>query len=362
MKSSTRSIIHEIDYQQFDSKIYEDLVRERVPLAGNFELTFHCNMNCLHCYLSATRSQRCPERELSSRQIFALVDELATEGVLFLLITGGEPLCRNDFADIYTYIKNKGILVGLFTNGTLVTRDTAKLLSELPPIAVEISLYGATRGTYESITQVPGSFDRCMKGIRLLLDEGVNLKLKTVIINQNQHELEQMKQLAKSLGVDFRYDALVIPCLSGDTTPYNFRLPPQEAVKYEFDNAPKRAFWRGQLQSEHPPIEYVYVCGAALTTFNIDPYGRLGACLMARLPCYNLLAGSFHEGWYDFLYHEFRLRKAEHQSECSSCKLISICDRCPGWAFIEKKDYDAPIEYLCTLARLRARGLGVIID
>jgi len=347
--------IPEIDYQGFDTNIHKKLVRDRVPLAGNFELTFRCNMNCLHCYLSASRSQRHLKRELTLDQIFKVIDELAAAGVLFLLLTGGEPLCRQDFTHIYTYIKRKGILVGLFTNGTLINRNSAKLLAELPPVDVEISLYGATKKTYESITRVPGSFDRCMRGIHLLLEEGVNLKIKTIIVNENKHEIEQMKEFAKSLGINFRYDALIIPCLTGDKTPYDHRLSPQEAVKYDFDSVSKRAFWK------HLQTEYLYLCGAALTTFNIDPSGGLGACLMARSPSYNLLTGSFMHGWETFLYREFRQKKVDHETKCTDCRLVSICDRCPGWSSMEKGAPEAPIEYLCTLARLRARELGVKI-
>ena len=354
-------IIPEISYKDFNENIYRKLIRDRVPLSGSLELTSRCNMNCVHCYVSCERNQQSIESELDFPKIAPIIDEMTDNGTLFLLLTGGEPLIREDFLDIYTYIREKGVMVSLFTNGTLITNDIIRILRSFPPAVVEITLYGATQETYESVTQRPGSFQACMKGIDLLLNNGINLRLKTVVIKPNQHELDQMKGFAKRLGLNFRYDALVTPCLNGDKKPYDFRLPLEEAIKYDLHDSNRRAFWETLLQTGVTNTEYLWACGAASKTFHIDPHGKLSACLLTRSPSYDLLLGSFYEGWYDFLYQNIRQRKPKAGYKCAKCKLISICDQCPGWSQIENGNEETPISYLCELAHLRARGLDLII-
>src|SRR5205814_9279500 len=149
-------------------------------------------------------------RELTKDEYEKILDELADMGVIWLLFTGGEIFARKDFLEIYTYAKQKGFLITLFTNGILINEKIADYLREFPPFAIEITLYGRTKETYEALTQMPGSYDRCIRGIKLLLDRGLPLKLKTVGTKVNRHEVASMKDLAeRELGVEFRFDSLM---------------------------------------------------------------------------------------------------------------------------------------------------------
>ncbi len=112
------------------------------------------------------------KQEMTFQEHVALLDDLAELGCLWILYTGGEIFARRDFLDIYTEAKKRGFLITLFTNGTMITPRIADHLAEYRPFAIEITLYGATRETYEALTQIPGSFDRCMNGIRLLQERG----------------------------------------------------------------------------------------------------------------------------------------------------------------------------------------------
>ena len=127
-------------------------------------------------------------RELSTDELRRIIDEIADAGCLWLLFTGGEIFARKDFLEIYTHAKQRGLLISLFTNGTQVTPAIADYLAVWRPFAIEITLYGRTRETYERLTGVPGSFDRCMRGIRLLKERGLPLKLKSVAVTINRHE------------------------------------------------------------------------------------------------------------------------------------------------------------------------------
>ncbi|MBW2031572.1 MAG: radical SAM protein [Deltaproteobacteria bacterium] len=153
-----------------------------------------------------------------------MLDQVAEEGCLWLLITGGEPLIRKDFTDILASAKKKGFLITLFTNGTLLTGERADYLAEWSPLSIEISLYGASSDTHDRITGVPGACRNTLKGIELILERKLPLELKTVVMTRNRHELFQMKELAEGLGLKFRLDPVINPRLDGSMAPCNFCL------------------------------------------------------------------------------------------------------------------------------------------
>src|SRR6202790_4448122 len=169
----------------------------------------------------------------------------AAAGTLFILYSGGEIFARKDFLDIYAEAKNRGFLITLFTNGILINERIADYRAKYRPFAIEITLYGATRETYEKLTQKRGSYDRCMRGIQLLLERKLPLKLKTVPTTINQHEVYEMKRLAESLGVEFKFDPLVNPRIDCSQSPLAVRLSPEQAVGLEFrDDSRKKEYRR----------------------------------------------------------------------------------------------------------------------
>jgi len=329
----------------------------RFPLGGSFELTERCNLACLHCFINQPAGSReAAARELTLPQVTSVLDRIAGAGCLFLLLTGGEPLLRPDFCDIYRYAKQKGILVSLFTNGTLLSPPIADFLAEWRPVAVEITLYGATQETYERVTQVPGSFARCMRGIELALDRGLRLNLKSVLMEANRHELEGMRGLAEQLGVPYRFDGTLFPRLDGREIPLAQRLSPGDVVAFdrqyperqqEFDRL-YRDFGATPVRSE-----YVFGCGAGYRTFHVDSAGRLSVCMMARRPAYDLLEGSFQAGWEEFLGPVLRKKRAL-DTPCRTCTVGALCTQCPGWSQLAHGDDETPVEYMCEMGRLRA--------
>src|SRR6266851_5472269 len=173
-----------LDYGAFSESLHSRLAGRRLPLSGTIEVTRRCPLTCLHCYNNLpTTDGEAVRRELDYEEHCRLLDQLADAGCLWLLYTGGEILARRDFLNIYTYAKKKGFLITLFTNGTMITERIADYLEEWPPFAIEITLYGRTKETYEALTGIPGSFDRCMRGIRILLDRRLPLALKTVAVS-----------------------------------------------------------------------------------------------------------------------------------------------------------------------------------
>lgn len=345
--------IPEIRYSEFSKHIHDKTVAKRIPLDGGIELTFRCNLKCVHCYVAYESKKE----EMSYKQICHVLDEITDAGCLWLLITGGEPLVRNDFLDIYTYAKKKGLIITLFTNGTLITPRVADHLKEWPPFSVEITLYGVSRETYERVTGVAGSFGRCMRGIDLLLERKVPLKLKTMVMTLNRDELWNIKKYAEDLGVEFRFDPILNAKLDGSKAPCQLRISPEEVIKLDLADDKRVKSWKEFCERFWGPAQTdkLYICGAGINSFHIDPYGELSVCIISRMPSYSLWKRSFHEAWYEFI-PEVRSQKPKDDYKCGKCDLLSLCGQCPGWAQLENGNPEDPVEYLCQIAHLRAKA------
>ena len=354
--------IPEISFAQFGERLYNEAVAKRIPLGGSIELTFRCNLRCAHCYCNLpANDQDAIEKELTTEEVFNILDQIAEAGCLWLLITGGEPLLRKDFLEIYTYAKKKGFIITLFTNGTLITEEIADSLAQWPPFKVEITLYGVTSKTHEKVTGIPSSYKRSKRGIDLLLERKIPLGLKTMVMTLNHNELSQLKEYAEGLGgVKFHFDPILNPRIDGFRTPCSFRLSPEEVVALDLADEKRVKEWQEFCEkfAGPPQSDNLFVCGAGISTFHIDPYGKMSACEMVRFLNYDLRGGSFEEGWHQSI-PEFLTLKPEGDYPCGKCDLISLCGQCPGWGWLENGNLEAPVEYLCKIANLRAKAFNI---
>lgn len=351
---------HEIGEYDFGVSLSDAIGAQRIPLNGGWEVTERCNLNCVHCYISqpaTDRSRAC--RELTGAQMGSILDEAVDEGCLWFLFTGGEPLLREDFLDIYRHAKRRGLLVVLFTNGTLITPRVADELAEWRPYKVEITLYGASAETYERVTGVKGAYAKCMQGIELLMDRGLPLELKSMIVATNCHDLPAMKAWARGLGLTYRFDTLLTPRIDGGAQNLQVRIPPAESAALDLADPDRTAAWREVIQRDearHVAADRMYSCGAGQRSFHIDAYGQLSACGLARWPSYDLTQGTFREGWRSFL-GAVRQTRRMRTSACATCEIGILCSQCPGWSQMVHGDSETIVEHLCEVAHQRASGL-----
>jgi MoaA/NifB/PqqE/SkfB family radical SAM enzyme len=327
--------------------------QRRIPLSGSIEITSCCNMKCAHCYLGP-RGEKPWRAEMSAAKIQHIIDEVADAGCLYILFTGGEPLLRDDFSQIYRYAKERGLLVTIFSNGTLVTDAIVELFRELPPQEVEVSLYGATAPTCERITGIGGSYEKCMRGIKLLVDNKIKISLKTILMTLNIHELTGMQSIAKSFGSRFRFDAAICPGFGGDRTPLELRVSPEEVVDREFADVEKVRQWKNYFEGSkgHLLTDELYGCGAGVTGFHVDSTGHLHPCLMMHDICYDLSETRFVEAWKDMM-PRIKERKAGLDFPCRGCIKINLCGYCPAFFSLENGAEGAHSEYICRMGGLR---------
>jgi radical SAM protein with 4Fe4S-binding SPASM domain len=352
-------------YGEFSSALHKESVDHRIPLIGAIEITRRCPLQCCHCYNNLPLADHDARREeLTYVEHCRLLDEITASGCLWLLYTGGEIFARNDFLDIYAYAKRKGLLITLFTNATLITPDIADYLAQWVPFAVEISLYGCTQATYESITGVPGSFERCMRGIGLLRDRHIPMSLKSAALTLNKHELGEMRRFVEhELELEYKFDGMMSPGIDCNQNPLSVRLTPEEIVELDLADPKRLAAWQEFGRLFHGPVQSpkdrdkLYYCGAGINSFAIDPLGRMSMCVLSHADTYDLRTGSFRDGWDRFLYR-IRHRMISRSTKCLQCEIKAICGMCPASAELEQGDPESPVDFLCRVAHLRAQALG----
>jgi radical SAM protein with 4Fe4S-binding SPASM domain len=340
--------------------LYDELQVEarRLPIQGTIETTFRCNLDCVHCYVNQPAGDRAArERELTTERLKGLIDEIADAGCLGLLLTGGEVLVRPDFKEVYLHALFRGLRVTVFTNGTLLTDRIVDLFDEYRPASVEITLYGMTRETYERVTRVPGSYDRCLDGVRKLAARGVPLKLKAMALTWNVDEVPAMRAFARDLGVPFAHDSLLngrVDC--GKNRNPELQLAPEKAVALDLDDPDTMRRYRFALAGfeagETPEVEHLYTCGAGQIAFTVDPTGQLQLCQLSRRGGFDLKAGTFATGWNE---HFPRLREKRWQSRsvCRRCSLASVCGSCAGAGELEHGDPEKVVAHFCRITHLR---------
>jgi radical SAM protein with 4Fe4S-binding SPASM domain len=357
-----------ISYADFSSRFDSGSSVKRIPMYGMFEVTRRCPLKCAHCYNNQPlNDQEALHDELTFDEHCRIVDELTDAGCLWLTYTGGEIFAREDFLDIYTHAKKKGLLVSLFTNGTLLTPETADYFSKLPPYVIEITLYGCTRETHEQVTRVPGSYEKSVEGIRLLAERKLPLRLKTMALTVNEHEIGRLRSFVEDeLEIEFRFDSIITPRIDNSKRPLSLRLPPGKVIELDLQDSKKKIEWEkfaGRFNSctSIPRADQeIFYCKAGITGFGIDPYGGLNLCLFSPDGKYDLRKGSFREGWEGSVLRE-RRRIITRQTKCTKCGIRDLCGMCPPNSQMEKGDPEEPVDFYCEVAHLRAQTFGITV-
>ncbi len=297
-----------------DFALWDKLEGRRIPLSFDLEVTARCNNNCRHCYINLPPDdQAALHDELTLDEISQLADQAVSLGTLWCLITGGEPLLREDFLDLYRMLKKKGLLVSVFTNACLVTDEHITLFRSYPPRDVEVTVYGATGETYERVTRSPGSYAAFRRGLSLLLEGGVKVDLKTMALRSNMHELQVIARFCRERTKDiFRFDPMLHLRFDGNERRNGEiraeRLSAEEIIGIEQADPERSAALEkrcGMLETairEEGQDQRLFQCHAGEESFAVSYNGLFRLCpsLWQRDCLYDLRQGTLAEAWFDF--------------------------------------------------------------
>lgn len=351
--------------------LFSKTSEKRSMLYMNLELTARCNNDCRHCYINLPAGDRVAEsKELPKDRILEIVDEAVSLGVLWVFLTGGEPLLREDFADIYVGLKERGVLVSIFTNATLVRDVHVRLFKQYPPRDIEVTVYGIRKGTYERVTRTPGSYAAFMEGLDRLTLGGIPVRLKAMALRSNLGELPEIARFCRERTKDyFRFDPLLHLRYDGDKERNkeieSERLSPAEIA--ELDRTDPERFEALRRFCDRPrigtaPADRLFRCGVGDGGVDVsyDGLGRLCASLWHPDCLFDLSRGGLAEGWNGMAEKVSGLtsKRREFLEKCQPCSLINLCMWCPANAYLECEELDMPVEYFCRVAHARADLLG----
>ena len=324
-----------------------------IPFQVSLELTHRCNLSCKHCYIDTPLQE-----ELSFAEYQDVLDQLADAGCLYLLLTGGEPLTRRDFFEIAFYAKERGFILMLLTNGTVITPEVARDIRKLEPVFVGMSLHGAVPSTHDGITGKRGSFESMIHSIELLKSLGITVALQTLLMDSNVQEAEAMKSLAHRLGVSLSFGYEFVPARSGSLAPFQYEAGSAELC-HHFN-----LLW---LKEDMSISEKKGVCKAGKGICSISPTGDVFPCLLMPLRVGNLRQAKFEEIWEtnpgpELVY--LRSITWDDLSSCKDCSRARYCKRCMGVAFVETGELTKPAPSACRNAALKlefSKRKGVVL-
>lgn len=336
--------------------------RTYTPANGSIELLPLCNMNCDMCYVRLSREEMERQGRLRTAEEWLEIGrQMKDAGVLFLLLTGGEPFLYPEFRRLYLGLRELGMIITINTNGTLIDEELAEFFGKNKPRRVNITLYGMDEETYANLCHYPGGYEKTLRGIRLLREQGVDVRIGGSIVRTNKGDLDKLLDLEAELGVPVRVDTYMMPATRERELPYNIqsRLNPEEAAQARI-HALKRVmepelfpqYVRQSVEkADHPePAEAKpghMTCMAGQCSFTINWQGEMRPCVILTEPAISVFEVGFEAAWKYIVEETHKILLNE---KCSTCHMRHLCRTCAASALLETGSYDGVPDYMCRYA------------
>ena len=333
-------------------RVLDRALASGVPLSVQFDLTYRCNERCVHCYLDHD-----DHGEVTTSEVKTILDQLAAEGTLFLIFSGGELLLRKDLFDLLGYARARGFDVKVKTNGILLGATEAARLRALGIRQVQISIYSHRAEVHDGITKVPGSLSRSLDAIRFLKAQGLRVLIANVLMRQNVDDYPHVRALAETLGVECVIDPTITPMMDGDPSILAHRITAPQLLRVFTDRSlvgdsvalPPAAYLNDAALDDLP-------CSAGHTACYISPYADVYPCVQFPLPSGNLRRQTFAAIWrHSPELEQVRGIRMRDLHTCSSCGHMTTCTRCPGLAYMEG-NMRGPSSADCEKSMIRAQA------
>lgn len=345
--------------------MYQKAARNKIPFGGTFELTPCCNMNCKMCYVRMSKEEQAKtgRRELTADEWISYANDASKLGMMTLLLTGGEPFLREDLEEISAKVQEKGIMVNMNSNATLINEKTIQWLKKNPPARVNVTLYGSSNKSYERLCGNPGGYDQAVRGIHLLREAGIYVSINLSLTPDNVNDMQEIFQFADGLGLAVKPAAYMFPPVrkpEWETIP-SVRFEPEEAgvhqIKADLLKLGEERFHQ-RVCSLHEGIMCIdeedecgrgtnpMSCMAGKASFWMTWDGRMLPCGMMQTPCFYPAETSFAKAWQDVVN---AIETAEINSPCLSCKKRIACPTCRALLMAENGNLTDRPEYLCRM-------------
>jgi MoaA/NifB/PqqE/SkfB family radical SAM enzyme len=370
MKKSSYVVIKKIDKTA--------LWKGRQPLLASLdiELTERCNNNCQHCYINLPQNCRdAKTKELSTKEIKDILKEAVSLGCMKVRFTGGEPLLREDFKELYIFARKLGLRVLIFTNATLIDLGLAELFVRIPSLEkIEVTVYGMKKASYEPATRKKGTFQAAWRGIGLLLKHKIPFVVKSAILPSNKNEIDEFEAWAATIpwmdkppSHSMFFD---LRCRRDDAKKNalirSVRVSPDEGLEILKIRAKEYLKEMKEFCAKFigPPGEKLFSCGSGCNGGCVDAYGTFQPCMMLRHPdvVYGLKNGTLNDAMVNFFpkIRKISAVNPDYLLRCARCFLKGLCEQCPGKSWMEYGTLDTPVEYCCKAAHVQAKYLGLL--
>ncbi len=330
-----------VSYSQFVRYRNQNARKNSIPVTGCFELTPLCNLDCKMCYIHLT-DPSVKERMLSGDEWIALMEQAIARGMISATITGGEAMTHPDFRKIYMYLIGKGISVMIKTNGILLNNDMISLLTEYPPLAIDVSLYGCDSESYIAVTG-HDVFETVTGNIRAAIDAGLNIRLMITPSAYMLPWIDRIMDYARTFGADKVLVSSVLMEANTDTgrsiSDYGFGIEDSLRISRRshelFPNSPKNQEEEeeelmGEIPEDEPRVlPKGLSCNAGRTTFAINWDGTMGPCLNfpRDVICADVKRIGFNAAWQEV---NHGVKEYEIPEECLGCSYNTGCRYCPS--------------------------------
>ena len=345
--------------------MFDKASQANVPLSGAFELSPICNFACKMCYVRKTAQEvkNSSRPMLTCEQWLEIAGEMKLQDMLYLLLTGGEPLLWPDFWKLYEELGRMGFLISINTNGSLIDEAAVERLKKMCPTRINVTLYGASDETYESLCGVKGMFTKVDKAISMLKEAGIPMRLNCSLTPHNVHDLEKIVRYAEEKDLLLSATTYMFPPIRRDALRIgeNERFTPEEAAYYNMKRYRlqygEEAYWEyveRQAAVLQPPTgleescmdsrDGHITCRAGNASFWITWDGYMTPCGMIGEPKVDMHHFSGEDAWRTLSY---LCREIALSSVCRDCRNRKICHVCAATAMTETGDFSGIPKYLC---------------
>jgi radical SAM protein with 4Fe4S-binding SPASM domain len=325
---------------------------ERTPESATIELTYGCNLRCVHCY---NPTHRVLPQELTTAEFFSILQQVADLGVLRLSFTGGEAFTRPDAFEIFREGRRLGFVLYLISNATRITDAVGEQVQAVGFDCVNVSIYGATKPTYEAVTGVQGSYEAFLRGLSALASRRIPVLARMPVMTLNAGEVGEAKALIEHFGFRFQYCLEIHPRTDGNSGPLAYRLAAGEKARIEERFRGFGGHDDAMVDDSCSAHGEFIDCACGRTQFAITPYGEMNLCVAFPIPKYDLRKGTVKEGW-EVLKRTVDRARPNHRYECPSCDLRKYCRQGRNDAWLETGDMSVCLPHFKELAGLERRG------